>query len=213
MQLQLAQCQKELRERDEFPIILPTLATRARTAKKTIELREKSPVPITEGDTSIGPSEWDDASGITMDRQQVPKRKEKEINKDMGDMDVETVGYSTTENKEREEEGRKGRSAGEGGVPPMGPPPPPITPPPSQSLRKRKDREKRNKREDMEKKLEWLMEEVIKLGRDIRGENMNSSPITRKERTTQKREEEKDKEYPPLRSREAETGKKIQIAQ
>lgn len=31
-----------------------------------------------------------------------------------------------------------------------------------------------NKREDLEKRLEWLMEEVIKLGRNVRGEMKNS---------------------------------------
>lgn len=37
MQLQLAQCQKELRERDEFQIILPSLAARAKTVKRAVE--------------------------------------------------------------------------------------------------------------------------------------------------------------------------------
>lgn len=205
MQLQLTQCQKELRERDEFPIILPTLAARTKTARRAEVPRERSPAPTTEMDTSVGPSDWDDVSGLEMDKQHA-SGKEKEVISNMEE-EMDIIEFSTTGGGAREEEGRR-RSMGERGEPYVRASPPPATLAPPQSPRKGKEKEKgnKNKKEDIERRLEWLMEELANLRRDIRGETKNIPPVGGKEKPL--RRKGKDKDYPPLpNQRNREEGK------
>lgn len=147
MQAQLAQCQKELRERDEFPVILPSLAARKETVKRKEVPRERSPAPTTEMDTSVGPSDWDDVSGLVTDELRRPET-ENEVAENIEEMDI--VEDSMMERMEKEE-GRR-RIMEKRGEPQARAPPPTSMPPPPQGKRKEKGRKDKN--EDIEKRLE-----------------------------------------------------------
>lgn len=89
-------------------------------------------------DTSVGPSDWDDASGAMMEDLHRPgTEKEKKISGGINEMEV--VEDSITE-KNREKEGRGGRrwSMKERGEPHSRAPPPSNTLPPPQPPRRGK---------------------------------------------------------------------------
>lgn len=98
----------------------------------------------------MGPSDWDDVSCFTMERQWEPE-KEKEVINNMENMDINATGYFTTEDKEKE--GRKGNMGGRGEPQVRAPSPPTM---PLLLLNpQRRERTKRRRTRERTLKKDW----------------------------------------------------------
>lgn len=159
MKMIVAQQQREIRERDEFPILRPPLAARREmTKEKRI---------LTEMETSAGPSEWEDNSRDVAASRHDEQETEAESHPEMKMTEERTASPKKEKKIIR---GSDERDGGEEEVPCFKVPRlPPATPSSARTLKRRKERINKGNEEELTRKIDWMMREMETLKEIIRG--------------------------------------------
>lgn len=182
MKVIIARQQQEIRERDEFPLFRPPLAARDRAlAMQNDERRERRELTLTETNTLIG-------APFDREREERPEREDTET------LDDPPAMHPSEKRRKKKINKREGRRNDEGSngeeeetrfvvPPPLSPLPPPKTPWPS-------GRRKETQSSEIMSKLDWLMEEIVKIKKTLGEKKEEKRPL---EKPPLQRKKEKEK--------------------
>lgn len=176
----IAQQQKEIRERDEFPILRPPLAARDKNPTWTREMarREQTPEretlpPQTETNTSVGASlEWD---------HEVGPYEDESMDLDLSGPSQQQIPEKRRRLTKRNEESTARRADS------------PLPPPPGTKSSGQRGGEGKDRTDNLTNKLDWLVEEIMQIKKVI-GKGKKRNPRQKASVTAEKKEKRCDKE-------------------